>query len=324
MKLWKSIAAALLLVSGTATAHAQDYPNRPITMVVPFAAAGPGDIIARLVAEAMRRSLGQEVIVVNAGGAGGTIGTARVAQAKPDGYTILLGHVGQSTMSSLYKSLTFDPVQSFDTIGLITDVPMTIVGKADLAPKDMKELVTYVRERPDQINYAHSGLGSVAHLCGLMFMGATKTKMTVIPYKGGGEVTKDLLAGRIDVYCEPATGTTANIQAGRIKPYAVTTKRRVSTIPDVPTTAEAGFPEIGITTWYGLYAPKGTPATAIDKLASALQGALKDDNVKTRFAQLSMEPVSQDQATPAFLAAKLKSEVAYWSKLLKEAGVQPE
>jgi tripartite-type tricarboxylate transporter receptor subunit TctC len=324
MNLWKSIAAALMVLCGTAMAHAQDYPNRPVTLMVPFAAAGPGDIIARLVAEAMRRSLGQEVLVVNVGGAGGTIGTTRVAQAKPDGYTILLGHVGQATMSSLYKSLPFDPVESFETIGLITDVPMTIVGKADLAPKDMKELVTYVRERPDQINYAHSGLGSVAHLCGLMFMSATKTKMTVIPYKGGGEVTKDLLAGRIDVYCEPATGTTANIQAGRIKPYAVTTKRRVATIPDVPTTAEAGFPDIGITTWYGLYAPKGTPAAAIDKLAAALQGALKDDNVKTRFAQLSMEPVSQDQATPAALAAKLKAEVKYWSALLKEAGVKPE
>lgn len=324
MKLWKSIAAALMLLCGAVPAVAQDYPNRPVTLIVPFAAAGPGDIIARLVAEAMRRSLGQEVIVVNVGGAGGTIGTTRVAQAKPDGYTILLGHVGQATMSSLYKSLPYDPVESFETIGLITDVPMTIVGKSDLAPKDMKELVTYVRERPDQINYAHSGLGSVAHLCGLMFMSATKTKMTVIPYKGGGEVTKDLLAGRIDVYCEPATGTTSNIQAGRIKPYAVTTKGRVATIPDVPTTAEAGFPEIGITTWYGLYAPKGTPKAAIDKLASALQAALKDGNVVARFATLSMEPVPQDQATPAALDAKLKSEVKYWSKLLKEAGVQPE
>jgi tripartite-type tricarboxylate transporter receptor subunit TctC len=272
----------------------------------------------------MRSSLGQEVIVANVGGAGGTIGTTRVAQAKPDGYTILLGHVGQSTMSSLYKSLPFDPVESFETIGLITDVPMTIVGKPGFAPKDMKELVTYVRERPDKINYAHSGLGSVAHLCGLMFMNATKTKMTVIPYKGGGEVMKDLLSGTIDVYCEPATGTTANIQAGKIKPYAVTTKRRVATIPDVPTTAEAGFPDIGITTWYGLYAPKGTPAAAVDKLSAALQGALKDNNVVTRFGQLSMEPVSQDQATPAALAAKLKSEVKYWSTLLKEAGVKPE
>ena len=324
MKIWKSIAATLLLLCSTVTAQAQDYPNRPVTLVVPFAAAGPGDIIARLVADAMRRSLGQEVIVVNVGGAGGTIGTTRVAQAKPDGYTILLGHVGQATMSSLYKSLPYDPVESFETIGLITDVPMTIVGKPGFAPKDMKELVTYVRERPDKINYAHSGLGSVAHLCGLMFMAATKTKMTVIPYKGGGEVMKDLLSGTIDVYCEPATGTTANIQAGKIKPYAVTTKRRVATIPDVPTTAEAGFPDIGITTWYGLYAPKGTPAAAIDKLAGALQGALKDNNVVTRFGQLSMEPVSQDQATPAALAAKLKAEVKYWSALLKEAGVKPE
>ena len=324
MKIGKWIAAAIMLLSGTAVAQAQDYPNRPITLIVPFAAAGPGDIIARLVADAMRRSLGQEIVVVNVGGAGGTIGTARVAQAKPDGYTILLGHVGQSTMSSLYKSLPFDPVESFETIGLITDVPMTIVGKPGLAPKDLKELVAYIRARPDGINYAHSGLGSVAHLCGLMFMSATGTKMTVIPYKGGGEVMKDLLSGTIDVYCEPATGTTANIQAGKIKPYAVTTKRRVAALPEVPTTAEAGFPEIGITTWYALYAPKGTPAAITDKLSVALQAALKDENVITRFAQLSMEPVPQDQATPAALAAKLKAEVAYWSKLLKEAGVQPE
>lgn len=324
MKIGKWIAAALLCLGGSGSALAQDYPNRPVTLIVPFAAAGPGDIIARLVADAMRRSLGQEIVVVNVGGAGGTIGTARVAQAKPDGYTILLGHVGQATSSSLYKSLPYDPVASFEAIGLVTDVPMTIVGKAGFAPNDLKSLVAYVRERPDEINYAHSGLGSVAHLCGLMFASATKTKMTVIPYKGGGEVMKDLLAGRIDVYCEPATGTTANIQAGRIKPYAVTTKRRVATLPDVPTTAEAGFPEIGITTWYALYAPKGTPAPIVDKLSTALQAALKDNNVITRFAELSMEPVPQDQATPAALDAKLRAEVKYWSVLLKEAGVQPE
>jgi tripartite-type tricarboxylate transporter receptor subunit TctC len=324
MKLGKWIAAALLLLSGTSSALAQNYPDRPVTLIVPFVAGGPGDIIARLVAEAMRRNLGQEVVVVNVGGAGGTIGTARVAQAKPDGYTILLGHTGQATSVSLYKSLTYDPVDSFETIGLVTEVPMTIVGKPDLAPADLKSLVEYVRARPDGVNYAHSGLGSVAHLCGLMFISATKTKMAFIPYKGGGEVMKDLLAGRIDVYCEPATGTTAQIQAGKIKAYAVTTKRRVTTLPAVPTTTEAGFPEIGITTWYGLYAPKGTPAAAIDKLAAALQAALKDSNVIARFAELSMEPVPQDQATPAALSAKLKAEVKYWSALLKEAGVQPE
>jgi len=324
MKIGKSIVAVLLLLGSIPPADAQDYPNRPVTMVVPFAAGGPGDIIARLVAEAMRRNLGQEVIVVNVGGAGGTIGTARVAQAKPDGYTILLGHTGQATSVSLYKALPYDPVEGFQTIGLVTEVPMTIVGKPDFAPDDLKSLVAYIRERPDRINYAHSGLGSVAHLCGLMFTSATKTRMTFIPYKGGGEVMKDLLAGQIDVYCEPTTGTTAHIRAGRIKPYAVTTKRRVTTLPDVPTTAEAGFPEIGITTWYGLYAPKGTPEAAIDKLAAALQAALKDSNVVARFAPLSMEPVPQDQATPAALDAKLRSEVKYWSTLLKEAGVQPE
>jgi tripartite-type tricarboxylate transporter receptor subunit TctC len=319
-----ALSALCLTASAVVPAAGQEYPDRPVTLVVPFAAAGPGDIIARLVAEAMRRSLGQEVIVVNVGGAGGTIGTARVAAAKPDGYTILLGHTGQATQTSLYKSLPYDPVEAFDTIGLVTEVPMTIVGKPGLEPTDLKTLITYIRERPDKLNYAHSGLGSVAQLCGLMFMSATKTRMTVIPYKGGGEVMKDLLSGQIDVYCEPATGTTANIQAGKIKAYAVTTKKRVGTLPDVPTTTEAGFPEIGITTWYGLYAPKGTPAPVIAKLSAALQSAVVDNNVVTRFGPLSMVPVSPDQATPAALDAKLKSEVKYWSALLKEAGVKPE
>ena len=320
----KWIVAALSLLCFTAPAAAQDYPDRPVTLIVPFAAAGPGDIIARLVADAMRRNLGQEIIVVNVGGAGGTIGTARVAAAKPDGYTILLGHTGQATARGLYKSLPYDPIEGFEKIGLVTEVPMTVVGKADLAPNDLKSLVEYVKERPDKLNYAHSGLGSVAHLCGLMFMSATGTKMTVIPYKGGGEVMKDLLSGQIDVYCEPATGTTANIQAGKIKAYAVTTKKRVATLPNVPTTAEAGFPDVGITTWYGLYAPKGTPAPAIAKLSSALQAALKDPNVISRFAALSMEPVPQEQATPAALDTKLRTEEKYWTKLLKDAGVQPE
>lgn len=320
----KWIVAALSLLWCTVSAVAQDFPDRPITMIVPFVAGGPGDIIARLIADAMRRNLGQEVIIVNVGGAGGTIGTARVAQAKPDGYTILLGHTGQATMTGLYKSLPYDPIEGFEKIGLVTEVPMTIVGKNDLAPADLKALVAYIQERPDKLNYAHSGLGSVAHLCGLMFMSATKTKMTVIPYKGGGEVMKDLLAGQIDVYCEPATGTTANIQAGKIKAYAVTTKRRVATLPDVPTTAEAGFPTVGITTWYGLYAPRGTPAPIIARLSAALQAALTDSNVMARFAPLSMEPVPRDQGTPAALDAKLRAEAKYWSALLKEAGVQPE
>jgi tripartite-type tricarboxylate transporter receptor subunit TctC len=320
----KWIVAVVSLLCWTATAGAQDYPNRPITLVVPFVAGGPGDIIGRLVADAMKRKLGQEVVIVNVGGAGGTIGTTKVAQAKPDGYTILLGHTGQATMTSLYKALPFDPIEGFEKIGLVTEVPMTIVGKNGLESADLKALVAYIRERPDRLNYAHSGLGSVAQLCGLMFMSATKTSMTVVPYKGGGEVMKDLIAGQIDVYCEPATGTTSNIQAGRIKAYAVTTKRRVSTLPDVPTTAEAGFPDVGITTWYGLYAPKGTPSPVVAQLSAALQTAVVDSNVVARFAPLSMEPVAPDQATPAALDAKLRAEEKYWSALLKQAGVQPE
>ena len=185
----------------------------------------------------------------------------------------------------------------------------------------MKELVAYVRERPDKINYAHSGLGSVAHLCGLMFMNATKTKMTVIPYKGGGEVMKDLLSGTIDVYCEPATGTTANIQAGKIKPYAVTTKRRVAVLPDVPTTAEAGFPEIGITTWYALYAPKGTSAEITRTLNTAVNKVLAKPDVRQRLLDLGFEPAG---GSSGYLGVFARKERERWAPIIKAAGIRAD
>jgi tripartite-type tricarboxylate transporter receptor subunit TctC len=318
------LAAGLLLIAGAWPAVAQDYPNRVITMVVPFAAGGPGDTIARVIAESMRQHLQQTIIIENVLGAGGTIGTARVAKAAPDGYTILLGHTGQATSVSMYRKLPYDPVNDFEKIGLVTDVAMTLVGKAAFPPNTLQEVVAYVREEGDKVLYAHSGPGSVAHLCGLMFMSVTGTKMTLVPYKGGGQVLNDLLGGHVDFYCEPATGTTPHITAGGIKGYAVTTKTRLPMLPKVPTTAEADFPKINITTWYGLYAPRGTPAAAIDKLVAALQAALKDPTVVSRFAELSMVPVSQEQATPAALDAHLKAEVANWAAILKEAGFNPE
>jgi tripartite-type tricarboxylate transporter receptor subunit TctC len=324
MRIAKWLAVGVCLAAGILPASAQEYPNRVITMVVPFAAGGPADTIARVVAEAMRQTLQQAIIVENVLGAGGTIGTARVAKAAPDGYTLLLGHTGQATSVSMYKKLPYHPVDDFEKIGLVTDVAMTLVGKPGFAPNSLPELVAYVQEHGDKVLYAHSGVGSVAHLCGLMFMSATKTKMSLVPYKGGGQVINDLIGGHVDFYCEPATGTTGHIQSGKIKGYAVTTKTRLPTLPDVPTTAEAGFAKIAITTWFALYAPRGTPAPVIDRLVAALQSALKDTTVVTRFAQLSMEPVSQDRATPAALDSHLRSEVASWAAILKEAGVLSE
>lgn len=324
MKFINTLKACLFLLLIAVPARAQDFPNHVITIVVPFAAGGPGDVIARLVGQAMSINLGQSVIVENALGAGGTIGTHRVARAAPDGYTLLLMHTGQATSVSLYKKLPYDPVEDFEKIGLVTDVPMILVGKPDLAPKDLKELVGYIRERGDKVLYAHSGIGSAAHLCGLVFMSATGTSMTTVPYKGGGPALSDVLGGRIDVYCDPATGPTPHIQAGRIKAYAVTTKTRLKTLPNLPTTAEAGFPKIEVSTWYGLYAPRGTPKPIIDRLVTALQFALKDQNVISRFAELSMEPVSEDRATPAALDGYLRNEVAKWAPIVKAAGVSAD
>ncbi len=309
---------------GPLPAVAQEFPNRVITMVVPFAAGGPGDVIARLVGSAMSQKLNQQIIVENALGAGGTIGTHRVARAAPDGYTILLMHVGQATSVSLYRKLPYDPVNDFEKIGLVTDVPMILVARPDYPPRDLKELVAYVRERGDKVLFAHSGIGSAAHLCALVFMNATGANMTLVPYKGGGPALNDVMAGHIDFYCDPATGPTPLIQAGKLKSYGVTTKARLPTLPDLPTTEEAGFPKIEVSTWYGLYAPRGTPKPAIEKLMLALQGALADPTVIARFRELSMEPVSQDRATPQALDAFLKAEVEKWAPIIKAAGVRAD
>jgi tripartite-type tricarboxylate transporter receptor subunit TctC len=325
MKIWRRLSLAAAFLSALAApAAAQDYPSRVITLVMPFAAGGPGDTIARLVGGAMSKELGQQIIVENTAGAGGTIGTNRVAKAAPDGYTLLMMHVGQATSVSLYKKLAYDPVADFEAIGLVTDVPMIIVGRPDLPPKNLAELIAFVKERGEKATYAYSGIGSAAHLCGLMIQSATGVKPTFVPYKGGGPAINDVMAGHIDFYCDPATGPTPLIQSGKLKPYAVTTKTRLKTLPDMPTTAEAGAPKIEVSTWYGLYAPRGTPKPIVDKVSVALQKALKDPDVISRFAQLSMAPVSQEQATPAALDAFLKSEVAKWAAIIKAAGVQPE
>lgn len=317
-----ALCAIGLMIAQPATA--QEFPSRVITMVVPFAAGGPGDVIARLIGGAMSQTLGQQIIVENSLGAGGTIGTHRVAKAAPDGYTILLMHVGQATSVSLYRKLPYDPVNDFEKIGLVTDVPMILVARPDYPPRDLRELIAYVRERGDKVLFAHSGIGSAAHLCALVFMNATGATMTLVPYKGGGPALNDVMGGHIDFYCDPATGPTPLIQAGKLKSYGVTTKTRLATLPDLPTTEEAGFPKIEVSTWYGLYAPRGTPRPIIDKLTSALQAALADPTVVSRFGELSMTPVNRERATPEALDAFLKAEVAKWAPIIKEAGVQAD
>lgn len=313
----------LLVVALTigSAASAESYPGKTITVVVPFAAGGPTDTVARLLAQAMTQDLKQQVIVENVGGAGGTVGAGRVARATPDGYTLLLHHIGQSTAPSLYRKLPYDAITDFEPIGLVTDVPMTLVAKKDFPAKDLKELLAYVKANKDKVTYANAGLGSASHLCGMLFMSAINTELTTVPYKGTGPAMNDLLGGQVDLMCDQTTNTTSQIKGEKIKAYGVTTKARVSSLPNLPTLHEAGLPNFEVAVWHGLYAPKGTPKAVIDRLTKSLQTALKDETVKQRFAELGTEPVSQERATPQALRTQLKSEIDKWAPVIKKAGV---
>ena len=324
MFLVRSLVLLLLLSAPNAAAFAQDYPTRPITLIVPFSAGGPGDVIARILGTAMSTTLKQSFVVENVVGAGGTLGTNRVAKAPSDGYTLLLMHVGQATAPALYAKLPFDPVGDFAMIGLVTDVPMILVARPDFPAKDLTELIARIRGDGDKMTFGNVGLGSASQLCGLMFMSTTDTKLTPVYYKGGGPALNDVIAGHIDVYCDPATGPTPHIQSGTIKGYAITSKRRVATLPNVPTAAEAGVPAFDVTTWYGLYAPRGTPKFVIATLVTALQTALKDPALVSRFAELSMAPVEEERATPEALEAFLKAEIDKWGRIIKAARIQPQ
>jgi tripartite-type tricarboxylate transporter receptor subunit TctC len=300
---------------------AQEYPTKVITMLVPFAAGGPTDTVARLVAQAMSTSLKQQIIVENVGGAGGTIAANRVAKATPDGYTILIHHIGMSTAPALYRKLPYNPINDLEPIGLINDTPMTLVAKKDFPAKDLKELIAYVKKNKDKVTYANAGLGAASHLCGMLFMTAIETDVTTVPYKGTAPAMNDLLGGQVDFMCDQTTNTTSQIKGEKIKVYGVTTKKRVPSLPNVPTMDEAGLKGFEVTVWHGLYAPKGTPKPVVDKLTKALQQAIKDSTVKQRFADLGAEPVAEKDATPDALRAQLKSEIDKWGPIIKKAGV---
>jgi len=302
-------------------ASAQKYPDRVITMVVPFTAGGPTDTVARLTAAPMTKVLNQQVIVENVGGAGGTIAANRVAKATPDGYMILIHHIGMSTAPALYRKLPYKPLEDFEPIGLINEVPMTIVSRRDFPPKDLKELISYVKANKDKVTYANAGLGAASHLCGMLFMTTIQTDLTTVPYKGTADVIKDLLGGQVDFTCDQTTNTTSQIKADKVKVYGVTTKTRLASLPNVPTVDEAGLKGFEVSVWHGLYAPKGTPKPVVETLTKALQVALKDATVKQRFGDLGTEPVAEKRATPEALRAQLKSETDKWSPIIKKAGV---
>ena len=317
----RKFVAGFAALAFAAAAGAQDYPNHTITIVVPFAAGGPTDTVARLIGKSMADTLKQAVIVENAAGAGGTIGVERVAKAKPDGYQLLLMHIGIATSVSLYRNLRYNPLTELDSIGLITDVPMTVIARKDFPPKDMKELIAYVKANKDKVTYANAGVGAASHLCGMLFMTAIQTDLTTVPYKGTGPAMTDLMGGQVDFMCDQTTNTTSQIKGGKVKAYAVTTKTKVASLPDLPTLDSQGVPGFEVTVWHGLWAPKGTPKAIIDKLTNALQVALRDPALVTKFNELGTEPVAQNRATPAALSAHLKSEIDKWSPIIKKAGI---
>ena len=308
------------LVLAALPVRAQKYPDKVITIVVPFTAGGPTDTVGRLIAQPMTTALKQQVIIENIGGAGGTIAASRVARSAPDGYTLLLHHIGMSTAPTLYRKLPYNPLTDFEPIGLINEVPMTLIARRDFPPKDLKELISYVKANKDKVTYANAGIGAASHLCGMLFMTSIQTDLTTVPYKGTADVIKDLLGGQVDFTCDQTTNTTSQIKADKVKVYGVTTKRRLASLPKIPTVDEAGLKGFEVSVWHALYAPKGTPKPIIDTLTKALQAALKDKVVKDRFADLGTEPVEEKRATPEVLRAHLKAEIDKWAPIIKKAG----
>jgi tripartite-type tricarboxylate transporter receptor subunit TctC len=317
--------SALALAAATATGAYADasYPNKPITIVVPFTAGGPTDRVARDLAEALRKPLnGVTVVIDNADGAGSTIGMAKAARAKADGYTLLLNHIGVATAPILYRKLSFDVTKDFEYLGIINDVPMTLIGKPSLAPNNYKELAAYLNKEKDKVNLANAGIGSASHLCGLLLQSTLKIPLTAVPYKGAAPAIADLMGGQVDVLCDQTTNTTGQIEGKKVKAYAVTTNKRLTTpsLKDLPTLQEEGLKGFEVTIWHGLYAPKGTPADILKKVNDALKVALKDPEFIKKSENLSAVVATDQRITPEGHKAFVQAEIAKWTPIIKAAG----
>jgi tripartite-type tricarboxylate transporter receptor subunit TctC len=325
-KFLKTVAplAAALVAFGAHAADAFPEKGKVITLVVPFAAGGPTDKVARDLAEALRKPLGTTVVVDNAAGAGGSIGANKVAKAAPDGYTLLVHHIGMSTMPTLVRNIPFKVESDFEYLGMINDVPMTLIGKPTLPANNFKELAGWIAQNKGKINLGNAGVGSASHLCGLLFQTAMKTDMTPVPYKGTGPAMTDLIGGQIDLMCDQTTNTTTMIESKKVKSFLVTTPKRLTTaaLKDLPTGQEAGLKDFQVTIWHGLYAPKGTPADVVKKLNEALRTALKDPEFDRREAELGAVVVTDPaRLTPEGHKKFVAGEIAKWSPIIKAAGV---
>lgn len=314
--------AAMACLAASSLAWSQDaFPNKSISMVVPFAAGGPTDVVARMIAIPMGKALGQTVLVENAVGAGGTIASVKVARAAPNGYTIFIHHMGMSTAPALYKKLSFDPLNDFEYIGQVVDVPMTLLARKDFPPTSFAELQTYLKANGNKVSLANAGLGAVSHLCGLLFMSQVGVELNTIPYSGTGPAMNALLGGQVDMLCDQTTQTVPLIKDGRVKVYGVTTLNRLAALPNVPTLNEQGLKGFEVKVWHGMYAPKGTPAPVLEKLNAALRVAMQDPQVKQRLTDLSSDVPALDKISAAGLKTHLEAEILKWGPVIKKAGV---
>lgn len=322
----KTIRHAMLTMGVVATAlsggvQAAFPEDKPITMVVPFAAGGPTDKVARELALVMGKSLKQQVIVDNSPGAGGTIAAKKVLNAPKDGYTVLIHHIGMSTAPALYKNLGFDPNTDFEHLGQVADVPMVMVANKDLPAKNYTELLAYIKANGSKVAYANAGIGSASHLCGLLFMSTIQQDMTTVPYKGTAPALTDLIGGQVQLMCDQTTNLAGQLKAGSVKAYGATTMQRIPAFKDIPTLHEQGLKNFQVNVWHGVYAPKGTPKAATDKLAAAIKAGIHDAGYKAKMTELGANVPNDKNASPEGHKAHLKAQIDLWTPIIKKAGV---
>ena len=318
-----ALAFAVLLAALPAFSQ-EAYPSKPITLIVPYAAGGGSDFLGRVLAEGLRARLNETVVVQNVGGAGSVVGSMQVAKAKPDGYTLLINHLGLSTVPTLYKKLNFDPMASFETVGLFAEAPMVILARKEFPPRDFKELVAYAKVEREKLTMASAGMGSVTHLCAMRFQQETGVPVTVVQYKGAAPAVVDVRSGQVDLICDLPTTTSSLIRSGDLRAYVLTAPQRMTSLPDVPTASEVGMPSLDISVWFGLYAPKGTPQPIVEILSKALRSMVQDPAIAAQLEKIETNLEPADQATPEAHRAKLASQIELWRPIIEKAGIQAE
>ena len=320
MYLRRTFMGALVALCAAGALAQQSWPAKPISLIVPFAAGGPTDVVARTLAASMSKTLGQTVLVENKLGAGGTVAAALVARSAPDGYTFFIHHNGMATSTALYRKLSYNPLTDFEFVSQAVDVPMTLLARKDFPANNLQELISYVKANKEKINLANAGLGAVSQLCGMLFERALDVKVTSVPFQGTAPAMNALLGGQVDILCDQTTQTIPQIKAGSVKFYGVTTKNRIKALPDAPTLSEQGLKDFEVVVWHGIYAPKGTPTAITERMNAAVRTALKDPDVVRRMAELGAEIAPDSKLSPEGLQTWLKAEIDKWGPIIRSTG----